>query len=86
MAEFDGVFCRPFLPSVLTIEGVGGMGGEAGWGGMGRGGVGGGKNYSLGHSAHTVANDTIVDHIVSGSKPRSPLLSWHPPWVPLFQL
>ena len=43
MAEFQGIFCRPFLPSVLIIEGVGGMGGGAGWGGMG--GEGGGKNH-----------------------------------------
>ena len=41
MAEFQGIFCRPFLPSVLIIEGVGGMGGGAGWGGMGRGRWGG---------------------------------------------
>ena len=48
MAEFQGIFCRPFLPSVLIIEGVGKMGGGVGWGGMGRGGVGGmggGKNH-----------------------------------------
>ena len=49
MAEFQGIFCRPFLPSVLIIEGVGGMGGEAGWGRTGRGGWGGregsGKNH-----------------------------------------
>ena len=37
MAEFQGIFCRPFLPSVL---GVGGMEGGAGRGGVGRGGVG----------------------------------------------
>ena len=46
MAEFQGIFCRPFLPSVLIIEGVGGMGGGAVWGGAvwggtGRGGWGG---------------------------------------------
>ena len=42
MAEFQGIFCRPFLPSVLIIEGVGGIGGgAAGRGGVGRGGVGG---------------------------------------------
>ena len=40
MAEFQGIFCRPFLPSVLIIEGVGGMGGGVRWGGMGRGGWG----------------------------------------------
>ena len=40
MAEFQGIFCRPFLPSVLIIEGVGGMGGGVGRGGVGRGGVG----------------------------------------------
>ena len=48
MAEFQGIFCRPFLPSVLIIEGMGGMGGGAGWGGVGWGGVGGeggGKNH-----------------------------------------
>ena len=38
MAEFDGIFCCPFLPSVLIIEGVGRMGGGVGWGGTGRGG------------------------------------------------
>ena len=81
MAEFDGIFCRPFLPSVLIVEGMSGIGGGVGWGGVG--GVGwcgveGGKYYCLGHpmsshDAHTVANDTIiiiVGHIVSGSKPR----------------
>ena len=50
MAEFQGIFCRPFLPSVLIIEGVGGMGGgwDGRWDGVGRGGVGwegGGKNH-----------------------------------------
>ena len=48
MVEFQGIFCQPFLPSVLIIEGVGGMDGRVGWGGMGRGGVGGeggGKNH-----------------------------------------
>ena len=52
MADFQGIFCCPFLPSVLIIEGVGGMGGEVGWGGTGRGGVdgwggreGGDKNH-----------------------------------------
>ena len=38
MAEFQGIFCCPFLPSVLMIEGVGRMGGGAGWGRMERGG------------------------------------------------
>ena len=38
MAEFDGIFCQPFLPSVLIIEGVGGMSSRAGWGGTGKGG------------------------------------------------
>ena len=38
MAEFQGIFCRPFLPSVLIIEVAGGMGGGVGWGGTGRGG------------------------------------------------
>ena len=41
MAKFQGIFCCPFLLSVLIIEGVGGMGGEVGWGGMGKGGWGG---------------------------------------------
>ena len=41
MAEFQGIFCCPFLPSVLIIEGVGEMGGGVGWGGVGQGGVGG---------------------------------------------
>ena len=36
------------------------------------------------HDAHTVANNTIVGPIVSGSKPWSPLPNWRPPWVPLF--
>ena len=64
MAEFHGIFCRPFLPPVLIIEGVGRMG----QGGVG--GVGGGKNPCLGrsmssHNAHTVANDSSVGHIAS---------------------
>ena len=29
----QGIFCRPFLPSVLIIEGVGGVGGGVGLGG-----------------------------------------------------
>ena len=77
------------------------MGGGVGWGGVGQGGVvwcgvvwcgvGGGKNYHLEYSmssrdTHTVVNDTPVGHIASGSKSRSPLSNWHPPWVPLFQL
>ena len=41
MAEFQGNFCRPFLPSVWIIVGVGGMGGGVGWSGVGWGGVGG---------------------------------------------
>ena len=48
MVEFQVIFCRPFLPSVLIIEGVGGMGGRVGWGRVGWGGVGGvggGKNH-----------------------------------------
>ena len=60
MAEFQGIFRRPFLPSVLIIERVGGLGGGVGWDGKGGwvvwvagwvgrvrggvGGVGGGKN------------------------------------------
>ena len=36
MAEFQGIFCDPFLPSVLIIEGVGGMGSRVGWDGEGR--------------------------------------------------
>ena len=36
MAEFQGIFCCPFLLSVLIIKEVGGMGGEEGWGGTGR--------------------------------------------------
>ena len=38
MAEFQGIFCRPFLPSVLIIEGVGGWDGRrggVGWDGEG---------------------------------------------------
>ena len=31
MAEFHGLFCHPFLPSVLLIEGVGGMGDGIEW-------------------------------------------------------
>ena len=41
MAEFQGIFCHPFLPSVLIIEGVGGMDGMAGWAGVGWVGLGG---------------------------------------------
>ena len=94
MAEFQGIFCRPFLPSVLIIEGVSGMGGKVGWDGEGWVGwdrVGGGKNHPLGHSmsihdAYTVANNTPVGHTASGSKYRSPLSNWRFPRVPLFQL
>ena len=57
MVEFHSIYCYPFLPSVLIIEGMGGMGGglgwdRVGWGGMGWGGVGGvggGKNHCFGH-------------------------------------
>ena len=48
MAKFQGIFCHPFLLSVVIIEGVGGMGGGLGRGGVGREGVGGeegGKNH-----------------------------------------
>ena len=38
MAEFYSIFCRPFVPSVLLILGVGGIGDRAGWGGTGWGG------------------------------------------------
>ena len=67
------------------------MGWAAGWGKVGWGEVGGGKNPHLGHpmsshDIHTVANNTSVGHIVTGSKYRCPLPNWHPPWVPLFQL
>ena len=77
MAEFDGIFCRPFLTSVLIIEGMGGMG-------IGVGGEGGGKNHRLGHpisshDAHTVANDTVVSPIVRGanSDPHCPIGALH---------
>ena len=40
MAEFQGIFCGPFLPSVLIIEGVGGMQGGVGWDGEGWDGEG----------------------------------------------
>ena len=40
MAKFRGIFCRPFLLSVLIIEGVGGMEGGVGWGGVGWDGEG----------------------------------------------
>ena len=78
MAKCHRIFCCTFLPSVLLIEGVGGMGSKVRWGGVKWGGVGGDKNPCLGHpmSSHdvnTVANDTPVGHIVSESKPRSPL-------------
>ena len=46
MAEFQGIFCHPFLPSVLIIEGW--VGWEAGRDGVGQeevGGEGGGKNH-----------------------------------------
>ena len=49
MAEFQGIFCCPFLLSVLIIEGWVGLVVERGgirWGGVG--GVGDGKNHSLG--------------------------------------
>ena len=49
MAEFHGIFCRPFLRSVL-IRGVGGMGDGVGWGGVGQQvmeGVGGCKHHPL---------------------------------------
>ena len=35
MADFQGIFRRPFPPSILIIEGVGGMGGGVGWDGEG---------------------------------------------------
>ena len=37
MAEFQGIFCHPFPPSVLIIEGMGWMVGGAGWDGIGKG-------------------------------------------------
>ena len=86
MAEFHGFL--PSLPAISIVNiGVGVVGWGVGWG-VG-GGEEGGKNHYLGHlisshNAHTVANDTPMDYIVSGSKPRSPLPNWHPSWVPLF--
>ena len=72
-----------FLPSLSAISianrGAGGWVVRRGGLRQGRMGVmGGGKNHCLGHpmsshDAHTVANDTLVSHIVNGSKPRSPL-------------
>ena len=79
MAEFRGIFCHPFLPSVLTIERWVGWAAERGGVGQGGvGGVGGGKNHPLehpmsSHDAHTMVNDTPVGHIASGSKSRSSL-------------
>ena len=79
MAEFHGYF-----PSLCAISiddrGEGEMGG----------GVVGNKKSHLAHpmssyDAHTVTNDTSGPHIVSGSKHRSPLPNWHPPWVLMFQ-
>ena len=64
MAEFQGIFCCPVLPSVLMIEGVGGMGGGVGWdgvgwGGMGRGGMGwGGVGWVGREVAKTTPRDT----------------------------
>ena len=89
MVEFYGIFA--ILSAISNNNRGGGWDGrQGGWDRTGRGGVGGGKNHSFGHSisshgAHTVANDTPVSHIASGSKSRSPLPNWHPPWVPLFQ-
>ena len=37
-AEFHSIFCRPFLQSVLIMEGVGGVGSGTGWSGTGRSG------------------------------------------------
>ena len=70
MAEFQGIFCHPYLPSVLIIEGVGGMrGGErwdgVGWGGTGWGGVGwGGTGWGRvmwGGVGWEVAKTTVWD-------------------------
>ena len=52
MAEFDGIFCRLFLPSVLIIERVGRMGGGMGWGGTGRGEWGGSWEKTLFRTPH----------------------------------
>ena len=73
-----------FLLSLSAISIDNRRGGWDGW----WGGMGVGKNPRLGHPMsshddHTVANETPVGHIVSGSKPRTPLPNWHPPWVPL---
>ena len=79
-----------FLPSFSNIN-IAYRGsrwdGRRGWVGE----VGGGKNPYLGHpmsshDIHTVANDTLVSHKVSGSEPRSPTPNWCPPLIPLFQL
>ena len=77
MADFQGIFCRPFPPSVLIIEGVRGMGG-----GVGR--EGGGKNHPWGysmssHDTHTVANDTSVGQTNPGRQ-------WEQIQVPTAQL
>ena len=82
-----------FLSAVSIDNRDRGGGWDGQWGGVGRGGmgsVGGGKKHWLGHpmsshSTDTVASGTIVGHIISGSKPRTPLPNWCPPWVPLFK-
>ena len=84
MTNFHGIL--PSLSAIsidnrgvgVSIEGVGGMDNVGMMGRGGMGGVGGGKIHHLGnpmssHNAYTMAYDTIVSHIVSGSKPRSPL-------------
>ena len=82
MADFQGIFCCPFPPLVLIIEGVDGMEGGVGWEGEGWGGMGWvGRDVAKttprdtlsSHDAHTVANGTSVSQVASGSKSRSPL-------------
>ena len=81
------LYILPFLSAIsIANRGVSRIGG-----GVGLGGVEGGKNSYLGHpmsshDVHTVANDTPVGRIITGSKSRSPLPNWCPPWGLLFQL
>ena len=85
------IFLLPFSAiSIANTERW--VGWVVGWGGLGGVGWGGWwkaphlEHLMSSHDAYTVTNDSPVGHIVSGSKPRSPLPNWHTPWVPLYQL
>ena len=58
MAEFQGIFYHPFLPSLLIIEGVDGIGSKVGRSGLGWDGEGWVGGWIGREVAKTTPSDT----------------------------